>query len=127
MQNIDDEKQQTEMMAIGKLNMNWRQKVAVMPRSQKLTHMLRVLQDRRNIQKYKFIRTQKRNLSKALKKFENDFQVQLEMDDVPNATNILNIVKEILRENGLEYTAKYNTIRCTCDIIEIVKNVLVKN
>lgn len=71
---------------------------------------------------YKFLRIQKRNLSQAVKRLPDGFDLILERINLPNAVNILNRVKEILPSGS--YTSKSNVLITDIDVLVLLENIL---
>lgn len=101
--------------------------MAIMPVDTATRHSFRVLRKKNNPNSYKFVRSQRRHLKSALKNLENEYMNILTADDVPNAVNILNRIKEQLQNNNMEYKAYSNTIVTPCDLLPIVSNLLKSN
>lgn len=88
-----------------------RPRIAVMPYRKNLQHTIRVYKHVSE-HEYVFIRPQERNLHSAIKQVTMDgYDLIFKREQVPNAVNILNKIKEKLDAIGIEYTARNNTIK----------------
>ena len=108
-------------------------KVAVIPQRHHLRHWFYVLKyngrsyaDTRFLHTYKCIRTQDRRVNQALKReLRKGYTVCYFRYNVPNSINILNRVKEVMKERGIYYRASYNTVHTnSLYFVAIVRQVL---
>lgn len=89
------------------------QDVVCRPTLQKLQHSLIVHEIDNNTHEIVFTRCQKRSLPNAVKRLVNKKPHAKEIyrnGYVPNGINILNVVKEILKQRKIKYLAKSNSI-----------------
>lgn len=97
-------------------------RLAVLPENTNRRHDLHVLKN--GDDEYKFVRSQKRGSHTALNRAQiRGFTTKIySRNSVPNATNILNRVKELLPPK--EYTSKYNELKTSHDVVNVVRKLV---
>jgi hypothetical protein len=98
-----------------------REKVAVMTISNATKHVFQ-LYKHQSTNKYIFIRAMSIRLPRALRVVDlREYELLLNEINVPNAMNILNKLKEKLREREIYYVSSNNKITTDAEVLEMVR------
>ena len=101
-------------------------KVTVMTLKDETKHVFQLYQNRTNPNKYIFIRPQSKYLHIAMKAINlEEHELLLEEDYVPNSMNILNRLKEKLKEQKIKFKASNNKLEVDdANILDMVLDLL---
>lgn len=103
--------------------MIYRPNLAVMSTRPNINPEVRVYRSRVTANRYRILRAQRRNILNSLKRIDLDeYELVLRRENVPNAINVFNLVKESLPKG--EYIAKNNDIITEHDIVQLFEKYL---
>jgi prophage antirepressor-like protein len=126
----DTEQARRDIIALSKTLVNVAQDVVAKPKSPRLLHVLAVHEHDDDII---FTRCQLRSLNRTLKKLKRKYLKAKELHRekyVPNGVNVLNCVKDRLREAKVPYVARHNVVRVSNRperLVSLVKDIVKKN
>jgi len=101
------------------------EKVAVMTLKDETKHVFQLYKHRFMPNKYIFLRPQSRNLSHVIRVVNLEvYELLINEINVPNSMNILNRVKEKLRNQNIFFTDSNNKLTVDVDIPEMVRELI---